>query len=324
MDDKRKSLKNSIFKIWNGKYIQCLEPQETCTRRSIQAHSIQNGAILEILQHDGHVVMPKLKLDLSSGPSVRFESVGRNKATTFTGLCTDHDTSIFAPIETASIDVKNELHLFLLAYRAVLKEMHITIEGAIKNQLAFQEKVKLGLIPGDKPTPDGLRATGFLVNCYETYLYKREFDQIYLGKDFHELRHHTIFLKHTAPTIAANSLLTSADNIQNPAETERITLNIFPEAQGTHVIFSYLSRQEPFVRAHLSGILDADGHHRLYLISKFVLRNCENFVIAQKYFETIPDESRDAMLDYLQKTLYEDLLDHEDHRLSLFQQQAIE
>jgi hypothetical protein len=45
-------------------------------------------------------------------------------------------------------------------------------------------------------------------------------------------------------------------------------------------------------------------------------------VIAPKYFETIPDEARDAMLDYFQKTLYEDLLDHEDSRLFLFQQQA--
>jgi hypothetical protein len=324
MDNKSNSLKNSIFRVWNGKYIQCLEPREACTRRSIQAHSIQNGAILEMLQHDGHVVMPRLKLDLSSGPSVRFELVGRNKATTFTGLCADHDTSIFAPIETASIDVKNELHLFLLAYRAVLKETHITIEGAIKNQLAFQEKVRLGLIPGDRQTPDGLRATDFLVNCYETYLYKREFDQIYLGEDFHKLHHHTVFLKHTAPTIAANSLLASADNVQNPSETERIALNIFPEAQGTHVVFSYLSRQEPFVKAHLSDILNAAGHRRLYLISTFVLRNCENFVIAPKYFETIPDESRGAMLDYFQRTLYEDLLDHEDSRLFLFQQQTNE
>ena len=281
MDDKRNSLTNSVFKIWNGKYLQCLEPKEACTRRSIRAHSIQNGAILEMLQHDGHVVMPRLKLDLNSGPSVRFESVGRKKAATFTGLCTDHDASIFAPIETTSIDVENDLHLFLLAYRAVLRETHVTIEGSIKNQLAYQEKVELGLIPGDRPTPDGLRATDFLVNCYETYLYKREFDQIYLDNNFHELHHHTMLLKHNAPTIAANSLFTFADNVQNPVETERIILNIFPAAQGTHVIFSYLGRQEPFVKAHLSGVFHADGHHRLYLISKLVLRNCENFVIAQ-------------------------------------------
>jgi hypothetical protein len=318
MDDKRDSLKDSLFKIWNGEYLKCFEPKETCIRRPIRAHSIQNGAILEMIQYDGHVVMPRLKLDLNSDPKMSFELVGRNKATTFTGLCADHDASIFAPIETASIDMENDLHLFLLAYRAVLRETHVIIESAIKIHIGYQEKVKLGLIPGDIPTPDGRRALDFLINCYETYLYKREFDQIYIGRDFQELRHKTIFLKHNAPTIAANSLFTSADNIQNPDETERIILNIFPVVQGTQVIFSYLARQEPFVKAHLSEVLRANGYHRLYLISKFVLRNCENFVIAPKYFETISDESRDAMLDYFQRTYYKDLLDYEDNRLFLF------
>lgn len=85
--------------------------------------------------------------------------------------------------------MENNLHLFLLAYRAVLRETHSTIEGAIKNQLAYQEKVRLGLTPGNRPSPDSLRAIGFIINSYETYSYKREFDQIYLDNGFHKLRH---------------------------------------------------------------------------------------------------------------------------------------
>jgi hypothetical protein len=317
-DDKRKALKNSIFKIWNGKYLQCLEPNESCAQQPIRAHSIQNKRILEVLQCDGQVIMPRVKLDLNLGPQIRFESVGRNIATVFTGLCRDHDTEMFAPIENDTIDVDNYLHLFLLAYRAVLKETYANVDGALKNQLAYQEKVRLKLIPGDRPTPDGIRATGFLVNCYDTYLYKREFDQIYLSKDFRALQHHVIFLKLSAPTIAVNSLFTSADNVQNPAETERIILNIFPAAQGTYVIFSYLARQELYVKPHLLEILQGDDYYRLYLISKLVLRNCENFVISSKHFETISHESREAILDYCKKTLNEDLLDYEDKRLFLF------
>jgi hypothetical protein len=271
-----------------------------------------------MLQRDGKVFMPKLQLDLNSGPKVQFELTGRKQATTFTGLCGVHDPEIFAPIEKNSIDVENDIHLFLLAYKAVLKETHATMEAALKNQLAYQKKIKLELIPGDVPTPDGLRATGFLVNSYETYLYKREFDYIYLNKDFDKIRHHVIFLRSDNPTIAVNSLFTSADNVQNPSETERITLNIFPVVQGTYVIFSYLSRHEPFVRVHLRDILQAEDYYRLYLISKLVLRNCENFVIAPEYFEAIPDESRKAMLEYFQNTLRQDLLDYEDERLYLF------
>jgi hypothetical protein len=318
MNDKRDGLKESLYKIWNGKVLKCLEPNEICTKRAIRAHSIQNGAILDMIQSDGHVIMPKLKFELNFEPKMIFESVGRNKATTFTGLCAEHDASIFAPIETAPINIENDLHLFLLAYRAVLKETHANIEGAIKNQLGYQEKVNLGLIPGDIPTTDGKRALGFLINSLDTYLYKREFDQMYSSRDFKGIQHQTIFLNHNAPTIAANSLFTSADNIQNPVETERIIFNIFPMKEGSQVIFSYLDRHEPFVYEHLREVLNANGYYRLYLMSKFILRNCENFVIAPKYFETISTESRDAMLDYFQRTYYKDLMDFEDKRIYLF------
>lgn len=95
-------------------------------------------------------------------------------------------------------------------------------------------------------------------------------------------------------------------------------LNVFPTAQGTQVIFSYLDHQESSVVAHLKDIFQSSGYDRLYLMSKLVLRNCENFVIAPKYFETISDESRNAMLEYFMRTLYEDLLDYDDKRLFLF------
>ena len=192
------------------------------------------------------------------------------------------------------------------------------MEAAFGNQLAFQKKVELKLVPGGIPTSDGLRATEFITNSYETYLYKREFDHIYQDRNFSEVRHHVIFAKRDAPTIAVNSLFTSSDNVQNPYDTERIILNVFPVNLGTYIIFSYLGRQEPYIKVHLTEVLQADGHHRLYLISKLVLRNCENFVIAPMHFQTIPNESRAAMLKYFQDTLYQDLLDYEDTRLYLF------
>lgn len=137
------SLKNYIFQLQKMQNLHCLEPEETCVQSSIRAHSIQNRQVLELLQQEGHVVMPRLQLDVNSGPKVRFESIGRNKATTFTGLCTQHDAKIFAPIEKNPIDVEDDSHLFLLAYRAVLKETHASMEAALRNQLAFQKKVEL-------------------------------------------------------------------------------------------------------------------------------------------------------------------------------------
>ena len=59
-----------------------------------------------------------------------FKSVGRNDATTFTGLCSEHDRRMFEPIDKATINVLDEEHLFLFAYRSVLRELHADATGA--------------------------------------------------------------------------------------------------------------------------------------------------------------------------------------------------
>ena len=47
---------------------------------------------------------------------------GIRQASTFTGYCAYHDDELFAPIEKRALQV-NEHHAFLLAYRAMGKEI---------------------------------------------------------------------------------------------------------------------------------------------------------------------------------------------------------
>lgn len=73
--------------------------------------------------------------------------MGRNNATTFTGLCADHDADLFRPIDTNEIDLSSDEHLFLLSYRAVLKEAYMTRKSAIDTQLTYQRGIEGGLLP---------------------------------------------------------------------------------------------------------------------------------------------------------------------------------
>ena len=146
---KRSELTRRIFELQRVSAQKCLEPSETCFLPAIRAHSIQNASILDRLCSDGHLIMPKLKAQGVGKVEISFESIGRNRATTFTGLCGKHDQAIFDPIENGAIDVAVEEHLFLLAYRSVLRELHATMSGAIKIQLAYQKKVELGMVRGD-------------------------------------------------------------------------------------------------------------------------------------------------------------------------------
>jgi hypothetical protein len=271
-----------------------------------------------MLQNNGHVIMPKLKFDLEKAPKLQFSSVGRNNATTFTGLCANHDSEIFAPIENSKIDLENDLHLFLLAYRAVLKETNACMEGAIKNQLAYQSKVGLGLIPGDQPTTDGMRTTNLIINGYDTYLYKKVFDELYLKKEYKRIHHLIKYIKQDSPSLAVNSLFTFSDNINDPKEPQRIILNIFPSINCTNVIFSFLHYNEWLTPNFIKEIMDAKDTRCRFLISQLVLNSCENFVVAPKFFKTISPNKKEAMLEYIQATLNNDKLDNENNSFLLF------
>ena len=87
---------------------------------------MQNSGVLDLLVDKGHVIMPRLDFRKTEPPQFVFEEVGRNQATTFTGLCGEHDQLLFAPIDTKPLDPTDQEQLFLLAYRSLLKEVHAT------------------------------------------------------------------------------------------------------------------------------------------------------------------------------------------------------
>ena len=109
MTDNERDLRQNIFAFSKAQTARpfsiCMCPWEECERKAIRAHSVQNSRVLDQLQRNGHVVMPRLHTTFSTVPEFKFAEVGRNKATTFTGLCAAHDAKLFAPIETEPFDV---------------------------------------------------------------------------------------------------------------------------------------------------------------------------------------------------------------------------
>jgi hypothetical protein len=94
-----KELFASFLRIDKSQFSRCLESSFQCSERAIRAHSVQNSHVLDQLARDGHVVGLTPSVTLAEGPKIDFALVGRNQATTFTGLCSRHDDLIFAPIE---------------------------------------------------------------------------------------------------------------------------------------------------------------------------------------------------------------------------------
>ncbi len=297
---------------------RCLEPSLKCSKRAIRAHSVQNSRVLDQLARDGHVVRLTHSVTLTEGPKIDFALIGRNQATTFTGLCNYHDNLIFAPIEKYELNLADSEHLFMLAYRAAYRELHAAMEGAAKVQGGYLERVKRGLDPEDSPSPAGLFAVDRMMASWETFNYKSLLDAAYAKRDFGLITHDVIILNVEQATIAACALF-SADHIHVKNDVLRIHLNVLPiSSTRTIVLFSYLQSDASQARAFLDRILKSHGSHQRYELSRLILDSCENFVLSPDYFDTWTDDKKEKVRAYFARTLHKSDLAYESPELYLF------
>lgn len=313
-------LKNLIYTQLKKKYNKCLWPKSNCTEDCINAHSIQNGQILDQLASKDHVVMAVPKQNLNTGPEIAFKQVGRNQATTFTGLCQKHDSELFRPIDINEFDVSNQQQKFLIAYRSVLRELHTRIKAAIDLQTIYQKSVELGKCdPNNLKEPIMLDATEKIINAYEGYKYKQVYDNIYNSNSFTKIEHKCIRIERNCP-LAVSSLFNPINSIFPAEEAEQkfIVLNVFPQNKYTIILLSYMGDHQEDLRPYANEIINASGEYQLYLLSKTILRYCENFVISPEHFKGFSQQKIDAIKNFYLATVTQIDLDHDDQNLMLF------
>jgi hypothetical protein len=320
-EDQRMLIK-ALFEFKGATFARCFAPGPPCTRPAIRAHSVQNAGCLDLLVRDGHVVALTHRLDLDRGVIVDFAEVGRNRATTFTGLCDVHDHQLFAAIEAQPLDLEDQHHLFLLAYRAVLFELHATCAAGWLLQAAYQKRVGLGLDPKDQPSPAGIYAVERMVIAYETNSYKEQFDRAMVSADPDFLAHDVLLLD-VRPTVAASALFTLDGVANHDGDVIRVCLTVLPIGEArTVAVLSYLSDDAGLARAHLQRVITAAGEHQHYELSRRILNHCSNFVLAPTIVEEWSSEKRKAIVEYFRRTIFVSDLEYENPDLLLFERAA--
>jgi hypothetical protein len=275
-----------FFATHNWKFGKCLEPSLECDGAAIRAHSIQNAGALDLLAEDGHVVTPSISVS-AAGPEIVFKRVGRNNASTFTGMCGAHDAALFRPIDTQALDLANAEQSFLLAYRSVTRELHAVMEAAGKVQTAYKDRIERGLDDPTKMSPAALTATANLLKAYETYEYRRiHFDAVLETRAFGDVVHDVIEFDDQKPVLALSSMFSFLD-LPGPEDFARCVLNVVAPLSPTKtaVIFSYAKGDAAPVRARLDRILKGNGAYQRYELSRLILEHIENFVLAPSHVE---------------------------------------
>lgn len=318
-DDKiRKEMLSSFFKMDKAEFNKCLEPTMSCTEKAIRAHSVQNSRVLELLCTNGHVTAFKRWIDKDKGPQISLGLVGRNKATTFSGLCSKHDQEIFNVIDNKKFDKTNKEHLFFIAYRSIHRELHATMEAASKIQSVYLKRAAMGIDPHDQPSEAGMTAIGKMYVSWETWKYKTYFDEIYVNQKYDLIAHEPIMVNHARPSVAVSALF-SIDEYTIGDDVLRVILNVFPiSTEQTLIVFSYRDQEKEIARVALDRVLSSTGMHQLYETSRIILNNCENFVFSPIYVDSWEDPKKETITNYFINTLFKSDMDYHSPYLYLF------
>jgi hypothetical protein len=313
----KKALKAHAFHAWAAPFGRCLVPPGDCNKSPIRAHSLQRQGAVRLLSVDNHVFMLRQHIYADAPPRISFERVGMRKATVFTGLCAHHDTCLFRPIDANVLDFRNPEHLFLLAYRAVLRETHVSIEAAIRLQSVYLKKIELGLGDSNNPTRWERFVLHRLIQGYKTWLYKTMFDEAFQHRELTAVRHDVIDLGQTDPCVAVSSLF-SLDDVRVKDDVARIALTVLPTSRGrTVAVISYAHRDARKARTRLRPLLHARGEQQRYLLSRLILERSDNIVFSPTLVERL-GERRNIIVRFCEATILRNDTEYDDDRLNLF------
>jgi hypothetical protein len=258
---------------------------------------------MSLLQRDGHVKGPSYQIERDDSLSMTWQDIGRNLASTFEGFCSTHDTSLFLPIDTKPFDVTDQQQSFLYAYRAVARELHSTMEAAIRVQSMYQKRVEAGIDTGDQPERAGLMAVERMLHAHSTFVYKSKLDRALVNEQYDVLTHTVITFTAQSPAVAASAFF-DLDTRPNDEEAPRVALNIFAISKDeTIAVFSYMEKDGETVEEYIRDVSESEGLYQKYRLSRMLLMHAENFVIAPSLFDTWSPEKRSVILDFFRETL---------------------
>ncbi len=313
-----KGILSRSLKIRND---NCLYPCSPCSNKVAKCHSIQDNRILNLLANSGHVYMIKpdinhMQYDAHSTP-LYFQKLGIHEATTFKGLCNAHDAEMFKPIDTEILDLGNPQHAFLLTYRAVIKESVVLIEEYCRQQTMLEKMAKNGLVTPERHLELMSIPVRQLLWTQDFIEYKMEFDKMFCSKTYDSLYYRGIILEQECQ-FAVSTAFSTWEMSTKVDGIERIIVNVFPYANSTYVLFASLPEDKKHMDTYLEEFFNSSDYYQLYILSKIILRNCENIAFSPRLVEGWSEDKKAVILQYVAETGNTDKVGYEHKDLYLF------
>jgi hypothetical protein len=263
-----------------------------------------------------------------SGPGLT--RVGRQKASSFTGYCDQHDTSLFRTVDFSSsvhFDPCSYSQAVLLSLRAAARAYWVKLNSqrfleetlrhsrtrdtnALRRLLNIDEtdaKIWMTNVPVLEGALAGTRsATARLERVYQSLLRQHRTHKYHLS------RIHVYSLT-SPPRAAAASTFNPEFDLQGHrigsldlhADVPEVALNAFPIGNRTWFVMLYHRRFEAKLAPLFHQLDEASDAERGIAFTKLLLIHCENVAYSPVYMESLHEKQRETIEGIFASTIHE-------------------
>ncbi|MFD0716964.1 YecA family protein [Paenibacillus sp. GCM10027626] len=310
--DPKIPLESAMKKRINESRIKhCIHPNKSeCSVNIIRAHSIQNNRILTRIGEKGEVYMVK-----ASPTKIRmkynFKRVGRSVATTFTGFCGKHDTNLFLPVEVTDYSGTDQ-QKFMFAYRAFSFEYHKKLEA--HNAHKKLGDTKPSLMKSDQYLD---LAEGYDLGINDSLRHKGILDDALLNSKYDIIETVEIsFDGHATIAVCSGFYLeydikgNQLNRLDDPKTIMKILLlNIFPQDDKMHVLFSWLKEDDAMYQGFKDQLLSLSKNEQLQMLNNMIPAYSENTVYNPTFIDAWSEKEKKQYLWRFEGTAMEVLSD---------------
>lgn len=301
---------------------RCMHPDGNCNRKGDWAHTVQNKGPLDLLVEHGRVLAPDKEVakNILEEPRIDLQDAGRNSATAFRGLCGQHDKELFDPIDVSgsqTLDYENDKQMFLLAYRASMKNAFDHDRGVRWQEFGASTAEQLGLVPRKNINPLRIQAQQFKAIARKTERFKRRLDKEYLASNYGVLGHEIIQVDGSGARVAASGAFSDREADGEPAF---LVVNLVPETNRHVLVLSFLEEHRGVHAPYLDLFRSKFGRGLRKLTSRLLMLRLRSFVVNPVVWRTFPSLQQEEIRKSLSQPVFPgDLVQVPNSRINLFE-----
>ena len=288
----------------------CLAPEPmkvNCSGSIIRAHTVPRSGSLRNIARNGHVysLIPSLENRIKYQGRLHPELVGINKASTFTGFCSEHDDSIFSKLEK-ELFLGSQEQCFLVGYRALAREIYTKralVSGSdirrqadrgkpLEQQYAIQER-------------NSVIDTGASAGLHDITHYKSIFDEVLLSADFSRIRAYIVELDSPPSVMCSAALFPEQDyegnTLQDVADRQLLphllSFSAFCGGNRGFVVFTWLPECDRTCQQFIRSLGTLPPDRMIDGLIRFFFEFCENLHIRPEWWEQLENNKRESLID---------------------------